>query len=683
MSNTAGSVESVSLQLNVRTQTTFTISPTSFVYNGGSHGPTITPNPSNATYSVSGTASATGTGNYSVTATATGNYSGTATQSWSITPQNPAFTFSPTSFAYDGSWHGPTITPNPSNVTFSISGTASATNAGNYSVTATANGNFSGTATQPWSITARNTTFTISSPNFTYDGSSHGQTITPNPSNATYSVTGTLSATDAGNYSVTATANGNYSGTATQSWSIAPRNTTFTISPTSFTYTGGSQGPTITPNPSNATYWVSGTASATNPGSYSVTATANGNYTGTATQSWSISPPWYTLTVNNGTGGGSYTAGTQVNIYGNPPTGYHFTSWTLNSGPGTIGSSGSRSTTFTMGSGNATITANSANDAPTGWLDSASSPVIQNQNITGSGWAADNETGSPVSHVDILIDGVPPVPACQATLGGSRPDVASSYGRPDYTNSGYSFSYNIGTLSVGPHTISTKAYDAQGASAVLSGSRSFTVNAASVAPTITTQPSPQTITAGQNTSFTAAASGSPTPSVKWQVNTGTTWTDLANGGVYSGVSTNTLTLTQPPTSMSTYQFRLYAWNGVTPDATSSSATLTVNAAPPSAPVINSALTASATVNASFSYQITATNTPTSFSASGLPSGLSINTSTGAISGTPTTANPYNVSLGATNAGGTGTATLVITVTSGGGSNDTTNQNQLNIHIPLL
>jgi len=65
----------------------------------------------------------------------------------------------------------------------------------------------------------------------------------------------------------------------------------------------------------------------------------------------------------------------------------------------------------------------------------------------------------------------------------------------------------------------------------------------------------------------------------------------------------------------------------------------------------------------FTYQITASNNPTSFSATSLPAGLSVNTSTGAISGTPTTAATSNVTLGATNVAGTGTATLTLTVTS--------------------
>ena len=66
----------------------------------------------------------------------------------------------------------------------------------------------------------------------------------------------------------------------------------------------------------------------------------------------------------------------------------------------------------------------------------------------------------------------------------------------------------------------------------------------------------------------------------------------------------------------------------------------------------------------FSYQIVATNSPTSYSATGLPSGLSINTSTGLISGTATgmtIGHVYSVPLSATNIAGTGNATLTITV----------------------
>ena len=74
------------------------------------------------------------------------------------------------------------------------------------------------------------------------------------------------------------------------------------------------------------------------------------------------------------------------------------------------------------------------------------------------------------------------------------------------------------------------------------------------------------------------------------------------------------------------------------------------------------LTASGKTGTAFSYQITATNTPTSFTATPLPAGLSVS-STGLISGTPTVVAVTNVTITATNAGGTDTETLVITITA--------------------
>ena len=82
-----------------------------------------------------------------------------------------------------------------------------------------------------------------------------------------------------------------------------------------------------------------------------------------------------------------------------------------------------------------------------------------------------------------------------------------------------------------------------------------------------------------------------------------------------------------------------------------------------APQITSAGTATGTEGTAFRYQITATNSPTSFNATGLPGGLTINTSSGLISGTPTGAGTSNVSLSATNASGTGTAALTLTINS--------------------
>jgi chitinase len=91
-------------------------------------------------------------------------------------------------------------------------------------------------------------------------------------------------------------------------------------------------------------------------------------------------------------------------------------------------------------------------------------------------------------------------------------------------------------------------------------------------------------------------------------------------------------------------------------------TITVAAAPVvTAPVISSAATASGTVGTAFSYQIVASGSPTSYSATGLPAGLTVNATSGVISGTPAAAATSAVTLRASNAVGSGTSSLTITI----------------------
>ncbi len=67
------------------------------------------------------------------------------------------------------------------------------------------------------------------------------------------------------------------------------------------------------------------------------------------------------------------------------------------------------------------------------------------------------------------------------------------------------------------------------------------------------------------------------------------------------------------------------------------------------------------------YQIVASGEPSSYSAANLPPGWTINTTTGLISGNPTTAGVWDVPISATNAYGTGSAILQIKVIATGGA----------------
>src|SRR5208337_2674648 len=128
----------------------------------------------------------------------------------------------------------------------------------------------------------------------------------------------------------------------------------------------------------------------------------------------------------------------------------------------------------------------------------------------------------------------------------------------------------------------------------------LTVNTAQFAPSVTTQPASQTVTAGQTATFTAAASGNPTPTVQWQMSTdgGKTFSDI------------------PGATLATYSFTTTAaqngseyravFTNAAGTATTLAATLTVDYAPavtsnPSNLTVNAGETATFTAAASDGY----------------------------------------------------------------------------------
>jgi hypothetical protein len=79
------------------------------------------------------------------------------------------------------------------------------------------------------------------------------------------------------------------------------------------------------------------------------------------------------------------------------------------------------------------------------------------------------------------------------------------------------------------------------------------------------------------------------------------------------------------------------------------------------PVITSVTSASGQVGVPFSYQINASESPTAYSATGLPDGLVCNVNTGFISGTPLLSGAFGVALSAQNSAGIGTAELQLII----------------------
>ena len=101
----------------------------------------------------------------------------------------------------------------------------------------------------------------------------------------------------------------------------------------------------------------------------------------------------------------------------------------------------------------------------------------------------------------------------------------------------------------------------------------FTTSGGTVGPTITTQPASQTRCAGTNASFVSAATGTPAPTVQWQVSTnGTTWTNI------SGATNATLSFATTIAD-NNKQYRA-VWTNTGGSVNSIVATLTVNSIPP-------------------------------------------------------------------------------------------------------
>ncbi len=237
-------------------------------------------------------------------------------------------------------------------------------------------------------------------------------------------------------------------------------------------------------------------------------------------------------------------------------------------------------------------------------------------------------------------------------VAGSFTVVATGFPVPSLSESGalpngVTFNTATGVLSGTPaagtaanYPISFTAHNGIGADAVQNFT--LTVTPTPVAPAITSS-SGTTLTVGTLGSFTVTATGSPTP-------------NLAESGVLpNGVTFNTTTgvLSGTPTAGTggTYPLTFTAHNGVGSDAVQSF-TLTVD----QTATITTTSTTTFTVGSAGTFTVTAAGFPApTLSESGpLPNGVTFNSTTGVLSGTPAmgTAANYPITFTAHNGIGT-------------------------------
>jgi glucose/arabinose dehydrogenase len=270
-------------------------------------------------------------------------------------------------------------------------------------------------------------------------------------------------------------------------------------------------------------------------------------------------------------------------------------------------------------------TTNFANDANTIALchmDEGTGQVLTDASGNGRdgflGTASTAESSDPVWSNDVPFTGPPP-PVLPTIAFSVSPTTITSGNSATLTWSttnanDAAIDQNIGSIPivgtrvVNPTSTTTYTLTATNPNGATTATATLTVN---TAPAITTQPINQTVTAGGNASFTATVTGTPTPTLQWQVSTngGASFTNLANGAPYGGVTTNVLALTGVTAGLNNNQYRLLATNSAG-TATSTAATLTVNAAA-GAPVITTQPTnQTVTAGGNTSFTVAATGTPT-------------------------------------------------------------------------
>jgi len=297
----------------------------------------------------------------------------------------------------------------------------------------------------------------------------------------------------------------------------------------------------------------------------------------------------YTITVNFNGSGSSCTSPLSVSSV--LPTGVtaSFSPSSVTSTGGNVTSTLTLTTSTTTPVGTTTFTVLAANGGGTCQSGTASgngSLSVAAPPTTTTVSAATGTFGGTVNlsaHASFTAGGnIPSGATINFFLNGNPVGSATTTGGSGNANlSGAS----LGSIAVGTYPTGVTATLVANGSlwASSTGSNTLTVNPACTAPSVTTNPTNQSVTYGSpSVSFTAAASGSPTPTIQWQVSSGGPFTNLANVVPYSGVTTGTLTISNPTVALSGNQYRAVFTNtcGGTQTANSTAATLTVNKANP-------------------------------------------------------------------------------------------------------
>jgi len=583
----------------------------------------------------------------------------------------------------------PTITPSPAAVCANSSGN-------------TADGP-AGATTYAWSIVNGSITSATNIQTITYTAGASGTVgltlvvtnaagcsasntvnVTINPTPATPTITPTPA-------QVCANSTGNSAagpaGATTYAWSIVNGSITSATNIQTITYTAGASGtvdltlvvtnaagcsasntvnvtinanpatPTITPTPAQVCANSTGNSAA---GPAGATTYAWSIVNGSITSATNIQTITYTagasgtvgltLTVTNAAGcSASNTVNVTINANPATPTITPAPAQVCANSTGNSAAGPAGATTYAWSIVNGSITS-ATNIQTITYTAGASGTVGLTLVVTNASGCSASNTVNVTINANPATPTITPTPAtlCPSSTGNSAagPAGATTYSW-SITNGTITSATNIQTITytagasgnVGLTLVVTNA-------AGCSASNTVNVAISNVAPVVTSDPNSQSVQAGNSVTFTAGASGTPTPTVQWQVSTGGPFTDMI------GETNTSLTFTAQ-LSQNGNQYRAVFTNACG-TATTGVATLTVTCPPITVSrngggsfptgIFNTAYTGQSVVASPsgggevYTFAVTV---------GALPTGLSLSSS-GAISGTPTATGVFNFTVTATN-----------------------------------
>jgi hypothetical protein len=485
----------------------------------------------------------TAAGNYTFTESFTSldpNYSsGTYSDSVAIYPATPTVTATGGPFTYNGQAQAPTVTavgidgvtPVPGATSFTFNGSSStAVLPGTYAYVATftpTDPNYSGASVSGTLVINKATpTFSnLSSPTVklgattvTVSGHIAAGPAAPGGDDVAITLNGvTLPATVSGSGSFSATFNVQSLGTGTYPITYAYLGDAMRFNAASASGSGTltvQAAPAVLSNPASQTV-VSGQG---------VTFTASASGYPAPTVQWQQSTNGSTWTNISGATGTSYA----ISAAAASQNGYRYRA------------------VFTNAAGSATTTAATltVQSAPSVTTSPKSTTVKAGQNVTLTAAA----TGNPAPTVQWQVS---------ADGGTTYSNIAGATGT---------------TLTLSALTASQNGYKYRAVftNSVASATTSAATLTVQFAPIVTTNPSSQTVTAGQSVTFTAAATGNPTVTVQWQVSTdgGVTFTNI------SGATGTSYTLVKTTALQNGYRYRA-VFSNILGSATTAAAILTV------------------------------------------------------------------------------------------------------------